>query len=175
MVSQGTAGTGLFKAIENGWEIHWSLFEFPNHFHRGKIVYELIISPVWILLYNVKYIVNFLNFKSYCFPLIYQIKKQKKKDKNTQNLLKRELKYSPRLENLETMINISKKVITWEWNICCHIFITYKIYFQMKNFPNMKMLKLHQTTTFSYLENFSFGNIFYMLRKCDNKCFILRL
>jgi hypothetical protein len=29
-----TAGTGLFRAPENGWEIHWSLFKFPNHLHR---------------------------------------------------------------------------------------------------------------------------------------------
>ena len=38
-----TAGTGLFTAAENGWEIQWSLFEFPNYFHREQIVYELLI------------------------------------------------------------------------------------------------------------------------------------
>ena len=45
-----TAGTGLFTAAENGWEIHWSLFEFPNHFRREQIVHELIISPTEKLL-----------------------------------------------------------------------------------------------------------------------------
>ena len=29
-----TAGMGLLTATENGWEINWSLFEFPNHLHR---------------------------------------------------------------------------------------------------------------------------------------------
>ena len=29
-----TAGMGLLTATENGWEIDWSLFEFPNHLHR---------------------------------------------------------------------------------------------------------------------------------------------
>ena len=29
-----TAGMGLLMATENGWEIDWSLFEFPNHLHR---------------------------------------------------------------------------------------------------------------------------------------------
>ena len=81
-----TAGMGLFMATENGWEIYRSLFKFPNHLHRGTIVYELIISLVGILLYYVKYIVNFLNLKFYCFPLIYQIEKQMKKEKNIQNL-----------------------------------------------------------------------------------------
>ena len=33
-----TAGTGLFTASENGWEIYWSLFKFPNHLHRETIV-----------------------------------------------------------------------------------------------------------------------------------------
>jgi hypothetical protein len=33
-----TAGTGLFTAPENGWEIYWSLFKFPNHLHKGTIV-----------------------------------------------------------------------------------------------------------------------------------------
>ena len=31
---QVTAGMGLLIATENGWEIDWSLFEFPNHLHR---------------------------------------------------------------------------------------------------------------------------------------------
>ena len=29
-----TAGMGLLMVTENGWEIHWSLFEFPNHLPR---------------------------------------------------------------------------------------------------------------------------------------------
>ena len=33
-----TAGTGLFTAPENGWEIHWSLFKFPNHLHWETMV-----------------------------------------------------------------------------------------------------------------------------------------
>jgi hypothetical protein len=37
-----------------------------------------------------------------------------KKEKNLQNLSKLELKYSPKAENPETMINIYKKVITGE-------------------------------------------------------------
>ena len=53
-----TAGTGLFTASENGWEIYWSLFKFPNHLHRETIVQELIISSVRILLYYLKYLVN---------------------------------------------------------------------------------------------------------------------
>ena len=64
-----TAGAGLLTATENGCEIHWSLFKFPNHLYRVTIVYELIISTVRILLYYLKYKINFLNVKSYCFPL----------------------------------------------------------------------------------------------------------
>ena len=29
-----TAGTGLLIVTENGGEIHWSLFEIPNHLPR---------------------------------------------------------------------------------------------------------------------------------------------
>ena len=83
-----------------------SLFKFPNHLYRVTIVYELIISTVRILLYYLKYKINFLNVKSYCFPLICWIKKQLRKEKNVQNLSKLELKYSPRAENLETMIMV---------------------------------------------------------------------
>jgi hypothetical protein len=90
------------------------LFKFPNHLHRGTIVEELIISPVGILLYYLKYLVNFPNFKSYCFPLIYRIKKKLKKEKFVLNLSKWELKYSPRAENLEKMTNIYKKVTMGE-------------------------------------------------------------
>jgi hypothetical protein len=57
---------------------------------------------------------NFHNLKSYCFPSIYRIRKQMKNEKNAQNLSKWELKYSPRMENLGTMINIRKKFITEE-------------------------------------------------------------
>ena len=43
------AGMGLFTSPENGWEIHWLWFKFPNHLYKGTIVYELIISLVGIL------------------------------------------------------------------------------------------------------------------------------
>ena len=84
-----------------------------------------------ILLYYLKYLVNFPNFKSYCFPLIYQIEKQLKKEKFVQNLSKWELKYSPRAENPEKMINIYKKVTMGEWNIYYHIFVACKMHSQM--------------------------------------------
>ena len=40
---------------------------FPTIYTGEQIVYELNISPVGLLLYYVKYMVHFLNFKSYCF------------------------------------------------------------------------------------------------------------
>ena len=45
---------------------------------RGRIVYELIISQMGILLQYAKQISNFVNCKSYCFPFIYWIEKEKK-------------------------------------------------------------------------------------------------
>ena len=77
------AGMGLFTSPENGWEIHWLLFKFPNHLHKGTIVYELIISLVGILFYYLKYLVNLI-FHS--FPLIYQIKNLFENEKFVRNL-----------------------------------------------------------------------------------------
>ena len=57
-----TADTGLFTASENGWEIHWLLFKFLNHLQSAQ---GTIISLVEILLYYLKYLINFPNFKSY--------------------------------------------------------------------------------------------------------------
>ena len=43
----------LFIAPENGWDIHWLLFKFPNYLLRGTIVvYELIIS-LWEYYYKI--------------------------------------------------------------------------------------------------------------------------
>ena len=55
------AGMGLFTSPENGWEIHWLWFKFPNHLYKGTIVYELIISLVGILFKNEKFVRNLLN------------------------------------------------------------------------------------------------------------------
>ena len=43
------------------------------------------------------------------------------------------------MENLETMKNICKKVITGEWKIYYHIFVAYKMYLQMRYLQNMKI------------------------------------
>ena len=68
-----------------------------------------------ILLQYAKYTVNFVNYKSYCFRLIYQIKKYIKKEKNVKNFPRWEMKQSQRAENPETMIyTMRKKVITRE-------------------------------------------------------------
>ena len=32
-----TTGTEIFTGPENGWEIHWSLFKFPSHLHKGTM------------------------------------------------------------------------------------------------------------------------------------------
>ena len=36
IVGTYTAGTGLFTASENGWEIYWSLFKFPTNYTGKK-------------------------------------------------------------------------------------------------------------------------------------------
>ena len=59
---------------------------FPTIYTGEQIVNELIISQVGILLYYLKYSIHFLNFKIYCFPLIYRLRKQLKKEKLVQNL-----------------------------------------------------------------------------------------
>ena len=55
------------------------------------------------------YMVNFLNFKT-LFSFNLPDHKTNEKEKNIRNLSIWELKYSPRAENLETMINNLKKL-----------------------------------------------------------------
>ena len=87
---------------ENGWD-HSQTFTQGNnsirinYFSCGNI----------IVLFK---ILTFLNFKSYYLP----DHKIIEKEKFVQNLAKWELKHSPRAENLETIINIYKKVIAGE-------------------------------------------------------------
>ena len=61
-----TAGMGLLMATKNGWEIDWSLFEFPNHLHRWTIVYKFkcvyycSMKNIWSIFSIVDFIVFYL-------------------------------------------------------------------------------------------------------------------
>ena len=66
-----TAGTGLFAPKGNDWKIFWSMFIFWQNLPSLEMISFQIIYDINKLLKYETFMVNWVNYKTYCVTVIY--------------------------------------------------------------------------------------------------------